>query len=153
MDWLDLLAVQGTLKNLLQHHSLKTSILWPSAFFIVQLSHPYMTTGKIIDLTIQTFVGKVMSLLFIHCLGLGLPYSSDGKESVCNAEDPGSIPGLGRPPGEWNGNPLQYSCVENPRDGGTWWAAFYEVTQSWTRLKQLSMYSRTCSFWAWVTEW
>ena len=64
MDWLDLLVVQGTLKSLLQHHSSKASILWRSAFFIVQLSHPYMTTGKTIALTIQTFVGKVMSLLF-----------------------------------------------------------------------------------------
>ena len=64
MDWLDLLAVQGTLKSLLQHHSSKTSILRHSAFFIVQLSHPYMTTGKTIGLTRQTFVGKVMSLLF-----------------------------------------------------------------------------------------
>ena len=63
MDWLDLLAVQGTLKSLLQHHSLKASILQPSAFFIVRLSHPYMTTGKTIALTRQTFVGKVMSLL------------------------------------------------------------------------------------------
>ena len=64
IDWLDLLAVQGTLKSLLQHHSSKASILRCSAFFIVQLSHPYMTTEKIIALTIQTFVGKVMSLLF-----------------------------------------------------------------------------------------
>ena len=64
MDWLDLFAVQGTLKSLLQHHSSKASILWCSAFFIVQLSHPYMTTGKTIALTRQTFVGKVMSLLF-----------------------------------------------------------------------------------------
>ena len=64
MDWLDLLAVQGTLKSLLQHRSSKASILWCSAFFIVQLSHPYMTTGKTIALTRQTFVGKVMSLLF-----------------------------------------------------------------------------------------
>ena len=64
MDWLDLLAVQGTLKSLLQHHSSKASIFWRSAFFIVQLSHPYMTTGKTIALTRQTFVGKVMSLLF-----------------------------------------------------------------------------------------
>ena len=64
MDWLDLLAVQGTLKSLLQHHSSKTSILRRSAFFIVQLSYPYMTTGKIVALTGQTFVGKVMSLLF-----------------------------------------------------------------------------------------
>ena len=64
MDWLDLLAVQGTLKSLLQHHSSKASILRCSAFFIVQLSHPYMTTGKTIALTRRTFVGKVMSLLF-----------------------------------------------------------------------------------------
>ena len=63
MDWLDLLAVQGTLKSLLQHHSSKASILWHSAFFMVQLSHPYMTTGKTIALTRWTFVGKVISLL------------------------------------------------------------------------------------------
>ena len=64
MDWLDLLAVQGTFRSLLQHHSSKASILLPSAFFIVQLSHPYMTIGKTIALTRQTFVGKVTSLLF-----------------------------------------------------------------------------------------
>ena len=73
MDWLDLVAVQGTLKSLLQHHSSKALILQCSAFLIVQLSHPYMTTGKTIALTSQTFVGKVMSLLLnIHqLLGLG----------------------------------------------------------------------------------
>ena len=64
MDWLDVLAVQGTLKSLVQHHSSKASILWRLAFFIVQLSHPYMTTGKTIALTRRTFVGKIMSLLF-----------------------------------------------------------------------------------------
>ena len=64
MDWLDLLAVQGTLKSLLQYHSSKASILWQSAFFTVQLSHPYMTTGKTIALTRLTFVGKGMSLVF-----------------------------------------------------------------------------------------
>ena len=64
MDWLDLLAVQGTLKSLLQHHSSKASILWHSALFMIQFSHPYMTTGKTIALTRQTLVGKVMSLLF-----------------------------------------------------------------------------------------
>ena len=64
MDRLDLLAVQGTLKSLIQHHSSKASILWCSAFFIVQLSHPYMTTGKTIALTRWTFVGEIMSLLF-----------------------------------------------------------------------------------------
>ena len=64
MDWLDLLAVHGTLKSLLQQHSSKASVLWCSAFFIVQLSHPHMTTGKTIALTRQTFAGRVMSLLF-----------------------------------------------------------------------------------------
>ena len=68
MDWLDLLAVQWTLKSLLQHHSSKASIPWHSAFFIVQLSYPYMTTGKTIALTRWTFVDKVMSLLFIYFL-------------------------------------------------------------------------------------
>ena len=64
MDWLDLLAVQGTLKSLLQHHSLKASIIWHSAFFIVQFSHPYMTTGNTTALTRWNFVDKVMSLVF-----------------------------------------------------------------------------------------
>ena len=69
MDWLDPLAVQGTLKSLFQHHSSKPSILRPSAFFMAQLSHPYMTTGKTIALTRRTFVSKVMSLLLICYLG------------------------------------------------------------------------------------
>ena len=70
MDCLDLLAIQGTLKSLLQNHSSKPSVLWCSAFFIVQLSHPYMTTGKTIAWTIQTFISKVMSRVLICCLGL-----------------------------------------------------------------------------------
>ena len=69
IDWLDLLAVQGTLKSLLQHHSSKALILWCSAFFIVQLSHPYMTTEKNKALTRWIFVGKVMSLFLVCCLG------------------------------------------------------------------------------------
>ena len=69
IDWLDLLAVQGTLGSLLQHHSSKASVLRCSAFFTVQLSHPHMTTGKTIALPRRTFVGKVMSLLLICCLG------------------------------------------------------------------------------------
>ena len=73
MDWLDLLAVQGTLKSILQHLSSKASILWCSAFFMVQLSHPYMTTGKAITLTRQTFVCKVTSLLFN--MGFSIPAS------------------------------------------------------------------------------
>ena len=68
MDWFDLLAVQGTLKSLLQHHSSKASILWCSAFFMVQLSHPYMTTGKTIALIRWTFVSKVMSVFFQYAV-------------------------------------------------------------------------------------
>ena len=79
MDWLDLLAVQGTLKSLLQHHSSKASILRHSAFFTFQLSHPYMTIGKIIALTRQTFVGKVMSLLFNMLSRLVITFFSRSK--------------------------------------------------------------------------
>ena len=79
MDWLDLLAVQGTLKSLLQDHSSKASILQHSALFIVQLSHPYMTTGKTIALTRQTFVGKVMSLLFNMLSRLVITFLPRGK--------------------------------------------------------------------------
>ena len=78
MDWLDLLAVQGTLKSLLQHHGSKASILWHSAFFIVQLSYPYVTPGKTIALTRQMFVGKVMSLLFNMLVG----HSFSSKEQA-----------------------------------------------------------------------
>ena len=81
MDWLDLLAVQGTLKSLLQHHSSKASILQHSAFFILQLSHPYMTTGKTIALTRQTFVGKVKSLLFNMLSRLVIAFLQKEQES------------------------------------------------------------------------
>ena len=117
IEWFDLLAVQGIPKSLLQHHSSKVLILWRLTFFVVQLSYPYMTTGKTIALTRWTFVGKVMYLLFNMLSRFG---DSDGKKSGYNVGDPGSIPGLGRSPGEGNSNPLQYSCLENPMDRGTW---------------------------------
>ena len=79
MDWLDLLAVQGTLQSLLQHHSSNTSILWSSAFFTVQLSHPYMTTGKTIVLTRRTLVGKAMSLLLNMLPRLVITFLSRSK--------------------------------------------------------------------------
>ena len=79
IDWLDLLAVQGTLKSLLQHHSSKASIIWCSAFFTVQLSHPYMTTGKTIALTRWTFVSKVMSLLLNMLSRLVITFLSRSK--------------------------------------------------------------------------
>ena len=87
---------------------------WHSAFLIVQLSHPYMTTGKTIALTRWTFFCQLMSLL-LCCL-----VSSVGKASAYKVGDPGLIPGLGKSPGEGNGNPLQYSCLENPMDWGSW---------------------------------
>ena len=90
MDWLDLLAVQGTLKSLLQHHSSKTSVLRCLDFFMVQLLHPYMTTGKTIALTRRTFVSQVMCMLSRLVIGDG------------------------------DGTPLQYSCLENPMDRGAW---------------------------------
>ena len=111
---MDLLAVQGTLKSLLQHHSSKASILQLSAFFMVQLSHPYMTIGETISLTRWTIFGKVMSLLFNKLSRLVI--------------------------GESNGNPLQYSCLENPMDGGVWWAAVHGVTRSWTRLSDFTLF-------------
>ena len=87
MDWLDVLAVQGTLKSLLQHHSSKASILWRSAFFTVQVSHPYMTTGKTIALTRRTFVGKVMSLLLNMLSRLVIAFLPSSKRLLisCNA--------------------------------------------------------------------
>ena len=91
MDWLDLLAVQGTFKSLLQHHSSKESILRCSTFFIVQLSHPYMTTGKTIALTRQTFVGKVMSMLF-NMLSAAAAKSLQLCPALCDPMDC-SLPG------------------------------------------------------------
>ena len=84
MDWLDLLAVQGTLKNLLQHHNSKASILQRSAFFTVQLSHPYMTTGKTIALTRWTFVGKAISLLFNMLSRLVITFLPRSKHLLTN---------------------------------------------------------------------
>ena len=138
----------------------KHQFLWPSAFIMVQLSHPYMTTGKTIALTVQTFVGNVMSLFFnmlsrfvIAFLPRSkrllmpwlqssscLPGGSVGKESTCNAGatgDTGSTPGLERSSGEGHGNPLQYSCLKNPMDRGAWQGMVHRVTKSQTPLKWL----------------
>ena len=99
MDWLDHLAVQGTLKSFLQHHSSKASILQCSAFFTVQLSHPYMTTGKTIALTRRTFVGKVMSLLF-NMLTFTFHFHALEKEMATHSSVLAwRIPGMGEPGG------------------------------------------------------
>ena len=98
MDWLDLLAVQGTLKSLLQHHSSKASILQHSAFFIVQLSYPYMTIGKTIALTRRTFVGKVMSLLFNMLSAAAAAKSLQSCTTLCDPIDSllqgSAVPGI-----------------------------------------------------------
>ena len=164
IDWFELPAIQGTLRSLLQHQSLKASVLRRLALFTIWLLQPCMTTGKTVALTIWTFVGRVMSLLFntlsrfitaflprsnhliswlqspfavflepkkrksvttstfspFICCEVGFPGGSEDKVFAYNAGDPGSIPGLGRSPGEGNGNPLQYSCLKNPMDGGAW---------------------------------
>ena len=156
MDWLDLLAVQGTLRSLLQHHSSKASILQCSVFFIVQFSHSYMTIGKTIALTTWIFVSKVMSLLFNMLSRLVITFLPRSKLLLISwqqspfavalvAKNPpansgdirhaSSVPELGRSPGEGNGNPLQYSCLENPMDRGTWQAIVHSVVKSWTQLK------------------
>ena len=108
----DLLTVQGTLKSPHQHHNSKASILQCSAFFMIQLSHLYMTTKKTIALTIWTYVDKVISLLF-----------NTLSKFVT---------------GEGNGTPLQYFCLENPMDGGAWWAAVHGVTKSQTGLSDFT---------------
>ena len=94
IDWFDLLAVQGTLKSLLQHHSSKASILRHSAFFTVQLSHPYMTTGKTIPLTRWTFVGTVMSLLFNMLSRLVITFLPSSKHLLISCLGLSALPGL-----------------------------------------------------------
>ena len=151
---LDLLEIQGTLKGFLQHHSSKALILWCSAFFTVQVSHPYMTTRKTIALTRRTLVGKVMSLLFNMLSKLEkamAPHSSTLAWKIPWTEEPGGLQSMGllrvghdRATSlslftfmhwrrKWQ--PTWCSCLENPRNGGAWWAAIYRVAQSRTRLK------------------
>ena len=101
-------------------------------FFLLRVSHPSQTQSPVTKGT----------LVFIYTTIIpwdGFPGGSDGKTCVCNARDPGSIPGLGRSPGEGNGNPLQYSCLENPMDRGAWYATVHGVAKSQTRLSDLTL--------------
>ena len=151
IDWLDLFAVQGTLKSLLQHHSSKASILQHSAFFIVQLSHPYMTTGKTTALTKWIFVGKVTSLLFNMLSRLVITFLPRSKRLLISWPQSPSAVILEPPkivchcfpinlpwsdgtysPGVGNGNPFQCSCLKNPMDRGAWGATVPRVTKSRT---------------------
>ena len=153
MDCLDLLAVQGTLKSLLQHHSSKASTLWRSAFFTVQLLHPYMTTGKTIALTRWIFVGKVTSLLFNMLSRLVITFLPRSKRLLISWPQSPSAVILEPPkivchcfpinlpwsdgtysPGVGNGNPFQCSCLKNPMDRGAWQATVQGVAKSQTRL-------------------
>jgi len=128
MEWLDLLAVQGTLKSLLQHHSSKASILQCSAFFTVQLLHPYMTTGKTIALTRWTFVGKVMSLLLNMLSRVVITFLPRRKRLLISWMQSPSAVIL---------EPQKIKSGES-QGRGAWWAAVYRVTQSGTQLKRLS---------------
>ena len=111
MDWLDLPAVQGTLNSLLRHHSSKASILWLSVFFVVQLSHPYMTTGKTIALTRQIFVGKVMSLLFNTLLSLVITFLPRSKHPLISwLQSPSAV--ILEPPKIKSVTVSQYICYE-----------------------------------------
>ena len=119
MDWLDLLAVQGTLKSLLQHHSSKASILWRSAFFTVHLSHPYMTTGKTIALNRRTLVGKVMSLLFNMLSRLVITFLSRSKRLLISLLQSPSAVIFGAPQNKvWNSSHCFPICL--PWSDGTW---------------------------------
>jgi len=139
MDWLDLLVVQGTLKSLLQHYSSKASILWRSAFFIVQLSHLYMTTGKTIALTRQTFVEKVMSLLFNMLARLVITFLSRSKHLL--------ISWL-QSPSEVILSSVQFSSIQSlsrVRLFATPWIAARQaslsITNSWSSLRLTSIES------------
>uniref|UniRef100_A0AC11DAM4 Uncharacterized protein n=2 Tax=Ovis aries TaxID=9940 RepID=A0AC11DAM4_SHEEP len=123
MDWLDLLAVQGTLKSLLQHHSSKASILRRSAFFTVQLSHPYMTTGKTIALTRRTFVVKVTSLLFNILSRLVITFLARSKRLLISWLQSPSAVILEPPKIKFDTKPCH---VGPPKTGGSWWRGLTE---------------------------
>ena len=125
INWFDLLVVQGTLKNLLQHRSSKASILQHSPFFMVQLSHSFITIGKTIALTRWTFVSKVERSRCRYIGGWVSQVELVVKNLPAKAGDireVGLIPGSRRSPGGGHGNPLSYSCLENPMDRGAWQA-------------------------------
>ena len=98
------------------------------------------------SLILYPFLIRFVFLLF-NCKFQIFPGSSEGKVSAYNAGNPGSIPGSGRSPGEGNGNPLQYSCLENPMDGGAWLATVQGVTKSWTRLRHFTLKENELTFW------
>ena len=150
MDWLDLLAVQGTLKSILQHHSSKASILWHSAFFMIQLSHPYMTTGKMIALTRLTFVGKIIALLFkmlSRLLKLKLQYFSHLMQKANSFEKTlmlGKIEGRRR---GWQRmrwlDALRTQWTWVWVDSGSWW---------WTGRPGMLQFMKSQS-WTWLSDW
>ena len=129
IDWLDLLTVQGTLKSLLQHHNSNATILQCSAFFMVQLSHPYIANSLARYLYLAC-LWEFSEAYLCHQNIQSFPGGSDSKASACNMGDLGLIPKSGRSPGEGNGNPLQYACLENPMNGEAWQATVHQVAKS-----------------------
>ena len=111
------------------------SCMWGSHHKNIHMSFPQKGTHE-----------PTNSYLWVYNLSLGFPNGSDSQESACNAEDPDWIPGLGRSPGGEHGNPLQYSCLENPMDRGAWWATVHGVAKSQKGLKQLSMHAPVSYF-------
>ena len=120
MDWLDLFAVPGTLKSLLQNHSSKASVLLCSAFFIIQLSHPYMTTGETIALTKQTFIGKVMSLLFNMLSRLVITFLPRNKRLLISWLQPPSAERYQMGRGELSMFMFLFLCKTLPNVGNNW---------------------------------
>ena len=108
---------------------------------MLNLQKFYGAVGDLTLLNLQKFCGAVGDLTLAMVGVFGLPQWLDGKESAFNAGDVGSIPGLGRSPGRGHGNPLQYSCLENPTDRAAWQATVHRVTKSWTRVKRCSMHA------------
>ena len=111
----------------------------PKSYFLLLSSEclPQSFSGHLKSLT-QSCPLKSVTHQCVPGGSGGFPGGSDGKTSACSAEDPGSIPGSGRSPGEGNGNPLQYSCLENSMDGGAWWATVHGVAKSWTQLSDFT---------------
>jgi len=170
MDWSDVLAAQGTLKSLLQNHSSKASILWSSAFFIVRLSHPYMTTGKTIALTRWTFVGKVISLLFNMLYWLVITFIPRSKCLLISWLQSPSVVILEPPPKivcqcfHWFPIYLPWSdsmdmnlnkLWEIVKDRGAWYAAVHWVAKSLTWLNNnnnLPTYFERLKSWSWIQK-